>query len=420
MNDVLGRKENKGSDISQDQRLSPDEAAEVLRLASELEENDSSTHDDQTGYESSHRIESDSSCAETIADEDKINRTISCKLTLPDIALTVINDLQGLDQALFKIGMRSCIFEVDLSTRSDVIATMNFQSQLNTTIDAEYFISHLNMWSPLLLTPWELSFKATRGQSSKFQSSTRMSTTIDIESSPCKLSISEQFVVGLTATSTMWSVYSTTTQKAMDLIDQQSKESDKIGLSRSRTSLMKSRAKYAARSLVTTLAYGVENTCGLSLQFEVGTERYEVENGSRTYFSFDPPRYRTYGKDMKQRKGIYICVEGHKIYFTHIDDEVNRPQSIHDLGNHLYVVIETKKVGKTTVSYVIFLFIFLIHAYNFCLQIVHVSSCMSLRNETVRADIFMYNYHPLCFICPHSICKHIHTNICVSTLESWT
>jgi len=362
MSDVLGRTQNKVGDVSQDQKLSPDEAAEVLQLASELEENDSSTNDDQTGYESSHRIESDSSCAETIADEDKINRTISCKLTLPDIAVTVINDLQGLDQALFKIGMRSCVFGVDLSTGSDVISTMIFRSQMNTTIDAEYFISHLNTWSPLLLTPWELSFKATRGQSSKFKSSTRMSTTIDIESRPCRLSISEQFVVGLSAASTMWSVFSTTTQKAMDLIDKQSKESDKIGLSQARISLMKSRAFYAARSLVTTLPYGVENSCGLSVKFEVGTEYYEVVNGSRTYFSFEPPRYRSYGKDMKQQKGIYICIEGHKIYFPHIDDEVNKPLSIHDLGNHLYVVIETKKVGKTT--------------------IVHVSSYMSLRNET--------------------------------------
>ena len=46
-----------------------------------------------------------------------------------------------------------------------------------------------------------------------------MTTTIDIESHPCYVSFSEQFIISLKSASAMWNVCTNANKKAMDIID---------------------------------------------------------------------------------------------------------------------------------------------------------------------------------------------------------
>ena len=146
--------------------------------------------------------------------------------------------------------------------------------------------------------PWELTFNSSRAPQTKVQSS-RLSTTFDIESNPCHVSFSEHFLVNVGAASRMWSVYSGASKKATSLVEETSKDDSKI-----KRRLSRSMAAHAARSLITTLPYAIENHCGIDSSYSIykGSKKYPLPPSSTQFFRFElfPERgsggVRTYGQ----------------------------------------------------------------------------------------------------------------------------
>ena len=348
--------------------LSEKETDEIEKLARALDndntENDSGTEGDlslQGGYESGTE--------KYQANDLSQNHKLSLKITLPEAAITVVNDLQGLDEALFKLIVRSCVLGIDYSLIGNGISNTNdnkktnFFIQMNTCILADYFDSVTNLWEPFLVKSWEINFKATRGKSQQ-KNSSRFATTIDIDSYPCDVSFSEQFLISVGSASSVWSIYSGATKKAVELgiasledrnLDK-SKTHDQIA---KRISVMKSMASNTARSLVTTMPYGVENHSGLRVEFVVKTldskNHFVCNSGSTEYFRFEPPKrhglggWRSYGQDVTLNKSMTLVIGNNKIQFNHLDNEVNMPKKAHSLGFGQYIYSEVVKKNKATV-----------------------------------------------------------------------
>ena len=156
----------------------------------------------------------------------------------------------------------------------------------------------------------------------------------------------------------MWSVFSGSTKKAHLLVDGLKKDpkTSSMILSNNLTSMRRSAVR-AARCLVTSLPYGIENHCGLTVSFEVGGQREQVGTDSTQYFSFDLPRRngvggsRAYGQDSKQCKSIKIYVDEREIYIHNLDEEVNKERRAHSVGNGLHIFSHVTKICKVTVSF---------------------------------------------------------------------
>lgn len=271
---------------------------------------------------------------------------IQVKVTMPEIKLTVINDLQGLDEALFRASVMNFVAGAKLNRYG--FPDMMFDFQLNTSILADYFDTACNIWNNLLVQPWEITLKGLRAPSGRFHSE-RLTTTVDLESFPCYVSFSEQFLVSLASASRMWSIYSVATAVHVD--EDNSSQSG---------SLKASMAASAARNLVTSMPYAIENHTGIDVSFTLpgGEEtRYPCGNGSIQYFRFEPPRgrgyggRRAYGQDLSFEKSITIYfADDHTISIGHLDDEFGLPRKRHRLkGGHVMMTYVIKE-GKTTVS----------------------------------------------------------------------
>jgi hypothetical protein len=201
----------------------------------------------------------------------------------------------------------------------------------------------------LLVEPWELSAKSNRGVNKRFQSS-RPSTTIDIESLPCHVSFSEQFLMSLSSANRMWSVYSAASSSALESLDNASLASE---------SLKRSMAASAARTFISSLPYAVENHAGIRVEFIVNGERNErrvCESGSIEYFVFDPPvgkgrgGRRQYGQDVTFDKAITFVFGELRFDLLQLDALLGEPKRSYLLGTSQVIMTQVVKEGKTTVS----------------------------------------------------------------------
>lgn len=191
--------------------LSANDIRRIVRLDSALEKEDQSAHTlNPSEHESDVSIHSGSQIKNA-------RRVIRMKMTSPETTLTMTNDFQGLDEALFKIVAMNCVFggELDYPTGSsskpcfgfntntryvlddeygmitDAVHLLTIICRLGNSFLADYFDAASNQWEQLLTSPWELTFNASRGPQTQTQSHTkRMSTTFDIESNPCHVSFS--------------------------------------------------------------------------------------------------------------------------------------------------------------------------------------------------------------------------------------
>ena len=275
------------------------------------------------------------------------------RLTMPNTRVTIINDLQGLDDALFRFTVMNFVArgEIDSVLIENVRAEDIFDLQVNTSILADYFDSSLNLWNELLVEPWEMTFRSARSLSSRFRSK-RLSTTVDLESLPCILSFSEQFLVSLSGALRMWSIYSLATSNS-------SSEAKIPSLnSRHDKALKKSMAASAARNLITSLPYAIDNHSGLDISFLLAGHHQDSRlcpTGSVSYFRFDPPRgngaggKRVYGQDVNYDKTLQLFLPDASIQIDHIDAELGRPRTSHDLGSGLVLLSSVVREGKTTV-----------------------------------------------------------------------
>jgi vacuolar protein sorting-associated protein 13A/C len=236
-----------------------------------------------------------------------------------------------------------------LQNSSDGQLFTGFDFNFHTSVVSDYFDSSKNIWKVLLMQPWELSAKGNRGTSRRFESD-RPSTTIDIDSFPCHLSFSEQFLMSLASANRMWSIYTAASESALVSFDQMSKKSE---------SLKRSMAASAARTFISSLPYSIENHCGLEIQFSTtsgGDDRRNCQNGSIQYFNFKPPvsegatgGKRLYGQDVVIEKALYLYVETKEIRLDHLDKFIGQPKSLHKVGVHSAIVLEVAKEGKTVV-----------------------------------------------------------------------
>ncbi len=323
--------------------LTKGEADHIENLAAALE----ATSDRATlSYEASTSSVGDTSAIASALSihETPLGTKVHVKITLPEMKLTVINDLQGLDEALFRASVTNFVASLELNRYG--FPDMTFVFQLNTSILADYFDTSCNIWNNLLVKPWEITFKGVRAPSRRFRSE-RLSTTVDLESFPCCVSFSEQFLVSLASASRMWSIYSVATTVHVD-----ENSSSQSG------SLKASMAASAARNLVTSMPYAIENHTGLSVSFALsGQERkYLCSDGSIQYFRFEPPRgrgyggRRAYGQDLCFEKAVTIyLVDGDCISIGHLDYEFGLPKKRHRLNDGSLMMTHVVKEGKTTV-----------------------------------------------------------------------
>jgi hypothetical protein len=164
-----------------------------------------------------------------------------------------------LDDALFRITIATLVAGGELrkwlAPSPGLQPLTTFDCHVHSSVLADYFDSRANLWKKLLTKPWELALRGSRGASKRFQSD-RLNTTFDIESFPCCLSFSEQFVVSIAAASRMWQVYSVATSSTASLLK------DAASWNAHNSVAERGAASSAARNLITTLPYALENHFG--------------------------------------------------------------------------------------------------------------------------------------------------------------
>jgi len=145
-------------------------------------------------------------------------RKIRVNVTVPDVSFAVVNDLQGFDTALFKVIARTLVGGGSMSLpasgadpfprkKEEGPSATQFEFHLAAYFQADYYDVSTNLWEAFLVKPLEITVNGKRDREKKFGSN-RMISCLDVESHPCHVSFSEQFLVSIGAATNMWSLYS--------------------------------------------------------------------------------------------------------------------------------------------------------------------------------------------------------------------
>lgn len=345
------------------QELSEQDTKRIEELASRLESGGNDASKISRPNETVVIPESFFKADQTTGSNSNLGYVVSVKLTLPEANLTVVNDLQGLDDALFRVSIATFVAGGELrkwlppgaGPLQNLLTT--FDCHVHTSLLADYFDSSVNLWKKLLTKPWELSFRGVRGANKRIQSD-RLSTTFDVESLPCHLKFSEQFLVSLAAASRMWTIYNVATSSAGAELESGHLSGEGVGAS---TVLAGKRAaSSAARNLITTLPYALENHFGLDVDFLLPgnrTDRRSCKSGTIQYFRFEPPAglgyggERLYGQDVLYKKSMKIFIGDSVVEIDDIDGDVGKPRQAHAIdGQNIVLFTNVEKEGKTRVS----------------------------------------------------------------------
>eukprot|EP00547_Thalassionema_nitzschioides_P008181 CAMPEP_0194228780 /NCGR_PEP_ID=MMETSP0156-20130528/43548_1 /TAXON_ID=33649 /ORGANISM="Thalassionema nitzschioides, Strain L26-B" /LENGTH=3225 /DNA_ID=CAMNT_0038961301 /DNA_START=77 /DNA_END=9754 /DNA_ORIENTATION=- len=329
--------------------LSEDEVKRIIGLASALESDGSSIGADKSLSRETSLLDGDESTG-TLASKadvaDQSTRHWKVRSTIPKLTLTIVNDLQGLDEPLLRVGAENVVMGADASAGMYLSKLEPlFDGHITCVLTADYFVPSMNYWTQLL-NDLEITITGSRGISRRHQAN-RLSTGFDIEFHTCSVSFSEQFISNLNAAERMWSSYSRATRAAYEQIS---------GIEK------RALAASAARKLITSLPYGVENTTGIDLNFTIlQAEGEEVErtcpSGKVVYFRFEPPRgsgyggRRLYGQDISRPKSLELCIEKKKIKIENMDTELGQSQKIHECDG-LIIITYMKKEANSLVLHV--------------------------------------------------------------------
>lgn len=283
----------------------------------------------------------ESSVASTIS-----RSSFSFKVALPEMNLCFVNDLQGLDDALFRAKVDNVVANASVDTGVNDHRMKGpytaFTVNLNCSITSDYFDESSRLWKHLLLQPWEITLRAYRGMNSKL-SARVPSTACDIESFGCHLTFTEQFLVSLASASHMWTLYSTATT------------AENVQSGRLRRAI----AASAARTLITVLPYAIENHCGKDIRFAVlgGREiKHTCTNRTIEYFRFPQPKgkgsggKRLYGQDRQTLNSLSIFVGDSVIRLDDVDSKITAGRQPHILPSNEVILTQVRKEGKTLVS----------------------------------------------------------------------
>ena len=340
-----------GEDIERDpkkQIMSQEETERVEKLATVLE---LPVLDSYSTQESSVSTDDSSIALSSHGVALSTRNDVTVKITTPEMKFTVINDMQGVDDALLRFNFRNfvaCGRTGYVNRDSSDASFSSFDFNLHTSVLADYFDSSTNTWKVLLVSPWEVSMKGNRGENVRFQSM-RPSTTVDVESFQCHLSFSEQFLMSVASAKQMWNVYSTASASAFDSEDESSKESK---------NMRRSLAASAARTFVSSLPYAIDNHAGVDLKLVIDgqtSEQRSFRSGSIEYFRFEPPPEtgtggkRLYGQDVKFDKNVTLLIGDQSIRISCIDAQLGVPMISHKLEDNLLIMTDVVKEGKTTV-----------------------------------------------------------------------
>ena len=352
---LAGLQESVSSDVFDEESEHPDtltakQTKHIEELASALETLDTSSRS------LSHR---QSSMGETSAPsfsransmKASQSTSVEVKISMPETRVTVVNDLQGLDEALLRVTVAHFVAGGRMKSQ-ELGGETTFDFHLNTSILADYFDPSINLWNELLTKPWEITLKGIRAPSARFKSD-RLSTTVDLESMACCISFSEQFLASLAGANRMWSIYSTAIAAPVEELGRTSVVAPVDA------SLKRSMAASAARNLVTSLPYAVENHSGVDVSFLLPGPREDCRkcpNGSSQYFRFEPPRgggfggKRLYGQDVMYEKSVTLFLQDEQIQISHLDSVLGMPRTAHEIGDGRVLLTHVAKEGKTIVS----------------------------------------------------------------------
>lgn len=187
--------------------------------------------------------------------------------------------------------------------------------------------------------------KGGRSQTHRFKSK-RLSSTFDLESFPCWISFSEQFLASLASAARMWSIYSAASSGALN-----ENFEDKSAVEHKRKS---------ARSidLITSFPHAISNHSGIDVSFSLGSASIkdrQCQTKCTQYFRFEPPKgsgyggTRVYGQDVEVPKVVEIKAEGSTI-LVNMDLQLGQPASAHVIGDSHVLYTRVVKEGKTKVS----------------------------------------------------------------------
>ena len=167
------------------------------------------------------------------------------------------------------------------------------------------------------------------------------------------MSSAEHFLVNVGAASRMWSVYSGATKKATALVEQGAE--DDVNKRR----LSRSMAAHAARSLITTLPYAIENHSGISAYYSVyddPSDRRPLPKSTTQFFQFalflgrGSGGVRKYGQDKQHLKSLTLYVGTTEITIADMDSEVNKSRSAHYVSEYrTHIFTNVVKRGNSTV-----------------------------------------------------------------------
>ena len=380
-----------GEDSSQDLVLSSQDARLIEHLDHALEATEHELQSVKSFSSEMAHLYSDGSS--TMVTAEPMESKSALNITLPDAKLTIVNDLQGLDDALIRFDLLNVVANVQVREgerlQRDSEPYTGFDANLKCSITADYFANSEGLWKDFFLKPWALTVRGGRGRNLKLKSN-RPSTFVDVESFPCHISFSEEFLLSLASANQMWTVYSMATSSLLASVQTSEQTSVKptdqsmassivgstdVGQTSTTTPKLKdlrrripvnvkpggmkrSLAATAARTIVTALPYALENNSGFDIDFKIvgfdGKVR-SCSNGSIEYFRFPPPKSkgtggkRLYGQDGTFQKQVSVRLLNSWIEIESVDDEIGR-RRIHAIQDSLVVISQVLKEGKTTVN----------------------------------------------------------------------
>ena len=231
-------------------------------------------------------------------------RKIRVNVTVPDVSFAVVNDLQGFDTALFKVIAQTLVGGGSISLpasgadpfarkKEEGPSATQFEFHLAAYFQADYYDVSTNLWEAFLVKPLEITVNGKRDREKKFGSN-RMISCLDVESHPCHVSFSEQFLVSIGAATNMWSLYSGAINNAVG-VDGKKATSRRPPNAEPTAGekLKKSMAANAARALVTTLPYVIDNRAGAPAFFSLDSGgpagECRCESSETRHFRFEFP-----------------------------------------------------------------------------------------------------------------------------------
>ena len=132
-------------------------------------------------------------------------------------------------------------------------------------------------------------------------------------------------------------------------------------------------AAHAARSLIMTLPYAIENHSGISAFYSIGDDpaRLQLPSNSTQFFQFElfPERgsggMRRYGQDSKRAKSLTLYIGDAEISIHDMDSEANKSRSLHFISDYeTHVFTAVVKSGNSTVRIFSLTFVLLVYLEN--------------------------------------------------------